>query len=60
MIINNYFTIVFQEACMIRKFCHEITYKMYINYQRGVRYKEIEGTDRYKAIFGQLVHQLDH
>ena len=45
---------------MIRKFCHEITYKMYINYQRGVRYKEIEGTDRYKAIFGQLVHQLDH
>ena len=45
---------------MIRKFCHEITYKMYINYQRGVRYKEIEGTDRYKTIFGQLVHHLDH
>ena len=30
---------------MIRKFCHEITYKMYINYQRGVRYKEIKGTE---------------
>ena len=22
---------------MIRKFCHEITYKMHINYQRGVK-----------------------
>ena len=55
MMINNYFTIVFQEAGMIFNFCHEITYITYINYQMGVIYKRIEGTDGYKAIFRQLV-----